>query len=374
MPLDRWGELRKIVSATVVLALPVDARFNGHALVIARGLSAAVESEIDMKVIITGGTGFIGCMLARRLLELGELAGPGGAAEAIDEIVLFDLAPPEMPLDDLEGRVTVTAGDISDRDTVFGLVDRDEVSVFHLASVVSGGGELDFDLALRVNLTGGLNVLEACRARSDRPRLVFASSIAVYGGDAMPEVVGDATKQTPQTTYGATKAIGELLVNDYTRKGYLDGRSARLPTIVIRPGKPNLAASSFASGVFREPLHGEACALPVRPETRMPLLGYRSAVEGFVRLHEADGAALGDDRAINFPSLSVTVQEMIEALRRVAGQRQLGEIAVAPDPRIEAIVATWPTRSEFSRARTLGLPVEDSLDQIVESYIEDFLD
>lgn len=190
----------------------------------------------------------------------------------------------------------------------------------------------------------------------------------------MPEVVGDRTKQTPQTTYGATKAIGELLVNDYTRKGFLDGRSARLPTIVIRPGKPNLAASSFASGVFREPLQGEACVLPVRPETRMPLLGYRSAVEGFVRLHEANGATLGEDRAVNFPSLSVTVQEMIDALRRVAGKRRLGEITVAPDPRIEAIVATWPTRSEFSRALALGLPVEDSLDRIVGSYIEDFLD
>jgi nucleoside-diphosphate-sugar epimerase len=358
----------------MVVALPVDSRFNNRTPVIDCGLSASVESEIDMKVIITGGTGFIGCMLARRLLDLGELTSPGGAPETIDEIVLFDLAPPDVPLDDLEGRVTVTVGDISDRDTVFGLVDRDDVSVFHLASVVSGGGELDFDLALRVNLTGGFNVLEACRARPGRPRLVFASSIAVYGGSAMPEVVADTTKQTPQTTYGTTKAIGELLVNDYTRKGYLDGRSARLPTIVIRPGQPNLAASSFASGVFREPLHGEACVLPVGLNTRMPILGYRSAVEGFVRLHEADGAALSDDRAINFPSLSVTVQEMIEALRRVAGQRRLGEITVSPDPRIETIVATWPTRSEFSRARALGLPVEDSLDRIVEAYIEDFLD
>jgi len=326
-----------------------------------------------MKVIITGGSGFIGRMLARRLINLGKLTGPGGTLEAIDEVVLFDVAPPVPPLGELEGRVKVTVGDISDRDTVFGLVDCDDVSVFHLASVVSGGGELDFDLALRVNLMGALNALEACRARAGLPRFVFASSIAVYGGGAMPDVVGDTTKRTPQTTYGATKAIGELLVNDYTRKGYLDGRSARLPTIVIRPGKPNLAASSFASGVFREPLHGQACALPVQLDTRMPLLGYRSAVEGFVRLHEVEGATLGDDRAVNFPSLSVTVQEMIEALRRVAGERRLGEITVAPDARIEAIVATWPTQSEFTRARALGLPVEDRLDEIVEAYIEDFL-
>lgn len=327
-----------------------------------------------MKVVVTGGTGFIGRMLARRLLDLGQLTGPSGTPEPIDKVVLFDVAPPTAPLGDLKGRVDVAIGDITDRETVFGLVDRDDVSIFHMASVVSGGGEQDFDLALRVNLTGGLNVLEACRARAGLPRLVFASSVAVFGGAAMPKVVGDTTKQTPQTTYGMTKAIGELLVNDYTRKGFLDGRSARLPTIVIRPGKPNLAASSFASGLFREPLNGEPCALPVRPETRMPLLGYRSAVEGFVRLHEADGATLGDDRAVTFPSLSVTVQEMIEALHRVAGNRPLGEITFAPEPSIEAIVATWPMETEFTRALALGLPVEESLDQIVEAYIEDILD
>ncbi|MFQ5775724.1 MAG: D-erythronate dehydrogenase [Kiloniellaceae bacterium] len=327
-----------------------------------------------MKVVITGGTGFIGRMLARRILGLGRLTGPSGAPEDIDELLLFDAAEPSAPLAGLDGRASVVTGDIADRDLVFGLIDRDDVSVFHLASVVSGGGERDFDLAISVNLMGGLNVLEAARARGGRPRLVFASSIAVFGGGAMPKVVADATKQTPQTTYGVTKAIGELLINDYTRKGYLDGRSARLPTVIIRPGRPNLAASSFASGVFREPLNGEPCALPVRPETRMPVLGYRSAVEGFVRLHEAAPEALGDDRAVNFPSLSVTVREMIEALRRVAGNRPLGEITVAPDPAIEVIVATWPTESDFARASALGLPVEARLDDIVAAYIEDFVD
>jgi nucleoside-diphosphate-sugar epimerase len=190
----------------------------------------------------------------------------------------------------------------------------------------------------------------------------------------MPKTVADTTKQTPRTTYGATKAVGELLINDYTRKGFLDGRAARLPTIVIRPGRPNLAASSFASGVFREPLNGAPCALPVGLDTRMPVLGYRSAVEGFVRLHEAPSEALGEDRALNFPSLSVTVEEMIAALKRVAGARPLGEITVAPDPGIEAIVATWPTETSFARATALGLPVEDSLDDIVRAYIEDFLE
>jgi nucleoside-diphosphate-sugar epimerase len=332
-----------------------------------------------MKVVITGGTGFIGRMLARAILARGSLSGPSGAQEEVDAITLFDAVEPPAPLEGLDGRAKVVIGDISDQNLVAGLIDRDDVSVFHLASVVSGGGEKDFDLAIRVNLMGGLNVLEAVRARAGRaragaPRLVFASSIAVFGGSAMPAVVGDTTKQTPQTTYGVTKSIGELLINDYTRKGFIDGRAARLPTIVIRPGRPNLAASSFASGVFREPLDGAPCALPVKLDTRMPVLGYRSAVAGFIALHEAAPEALGDDRTVNFPAHAVTVADMIAALKRVAGNRHLGEITVAPDAAIEAIVATWPVATEFARAGALGLPIEDGLDDIVRAYIEDFLD
>ena len=325
-----------------------------------------------MKVVITGGCGFIGRRLGDRILELGALTGPSGRQEPVDSLLLFDavVPPGSEPADP---RVEIVAGDISDRDLVFGLVDRDDISVFHLASVVSGGGEKDFDLAMRVNLDGGRNVFEACRAREGLPRVVFASSIAVFGGSAMPETVGDQVKQTPQTTYGVTKAICELLVNDYSRKGFFDGRSARLPTVIIRPGKPNAAASSFASGVFREPLSGETCILPVKPEQVMPLLGYRSIVEGFVKLHELDGAALGDDRAVSLPSLTVTVGEMIEALKRVAGERPLGEIRIEPDPFIEAICATWPLDAAYERAAALGLPREADLDEIVRAYIEDYL-
>ncbi len=326
-----------------------------------------------MRVVITGGTGFIGRMLARRIVELGRLAGPSGRPEEVDEILLFDASQPSEPLSGLEDRVKVVTGDVTDRDQVGRLIDRADVSVFHLASVVSAGAELAFDLAISVNLMGGLNVLEACRACAGRPRLVFASSIAVFGGTAMPESVTDATKQTPQTTYGVTKAACELLINDYTRKGYLDGRAARLPTIIIRPGRPNLAASSFASGVFREPLNGEACIVPVGPDTRMPVLGYRSVVEGFLRLHDIPGVDLGHDRAVNFPSLSATVAEMIATLERVAGGRPLGKITVEPDPAIEAIVETWPLETRFERATALGLRREESLDDIVRAYIEDFL-
>lgn len=327
-----------------------------------------------MKVVITGGTGFIGQRLARRLLEKGSLVGPSGRQEEIDSIVLFDaVIPPALP-DGLDGRVTMVSGNISDTPILTALIDRDDVSVFHLASVVSGGGEKDFDLAMMVNLTGGLNVFEALRKRESCPRLVFASSIAVFGGSRMPNTVGDDVKQMPQTTYGMTKACCELLVNDYTRKGFLDGRSARLPTVIIRPGKPNAAASSFVSGVFREPLNGIDCALPVRTDAVMPLLGYRAIVDGIVALHEAEGAAIGDDRAVSLPSLTVTVQDMIDALHRVAADRSLGRITVEPDPFIEKIVAGWPLDHAYDRATALGLPREESLDEIVRYYINDYVD
>ena len=336
-------------------------------------LGNAQERRLPVKVVITGGLGFIGQRLADAILERGALTGPDGKATEIDRLLLFDVGGGFGGAFAGDPRVQVRHGDMADRETVMGLVDRDDVSVFHLASVVSGGGEKDFDLAMRVNLMGGLTVMEACRARAGRPRFVFASSIAVFGGAAMPAAVGDGVKQTPLTTYGTTKAACELFVNDYTRKGYLDGRSARLPTVIVRPGKPNAAASSFVSGLFREPLNGEPCVLPVGPETVMPLLGYRSIVEGFLRLHEIDGAELGDDRAVGLPSLTVTVQDMIDALHRVAGGRKLGKITVRPDPFIERICAGWPRDAAFGRASELGLPRDPSLDAIVEAYIEDYL-
>jgi nucleoside-diphosphate-sugar epimerase len=321
-----------------------------------------------MKVVITGGAGFLGQRLARRIAELGSLTGPSGEPEPVED---FDHLHPVEPLE--APGLRRVEGDIAQRDQLARLVDRDDVSVFHLASVVSGAGEQDFDLARRVNLDGGLNVLEACRARQSAPRLVFASSIAVFGGGAMPAAVGDTTKQTPQTTYGTTKAIGELLINDYSRKGFLDGRSARLPTIIIRPGSPNAAASGFASGLFREPLNGFDYTLPVAPQTAMPVLGYRAAVENLIKLHELPGEALGEDRAIGFPSLPATVADMLAALPRAAGGRRLGTITIEPDPFIERICAGWPRQTEDRRARALGLTSESDLEQIVSDYIEDYL-
>ena len=326
-----------------------------------------------MKVVITGGAGFLGIVLARRLLRLADMARPGGERSKIDEVALFDMAVPNQRPTDLDHRVTFTVGEISDKTAIGRLIDRPDIGIFHLASVVSGGGEADFDQAIRVNLMGHLHLLEAARALGSRPRVVFASSIAVFGGSSMPKTVGDMTKQLPQTTYGMTKAVGELLINDYSRKGYIDGRAARLPTVIIRPGKPNKAASSFASGVFREPLNGVECILPVGPDTIMPVAGYQTVVEGFLRLYEADAQALGDDRAINFPAINVDVETMIAALKRVATGRKLGPIRVLRDPVIERIVATWPIGSSFDRALALGLPQDPDLDSIIRAYIADFL-
>jgi D-erythronate 2-dehydrogenase len=307
--------------------------------------------------LITGGLGFIGIALARFL---------GGRA---DRLVLFDLAG---DADAAPAAAEVVFGDICDVELVRGLVAEADV-VFHLASVVSAGGERDFDLALRVNLDGGCNVFEACRATGRAPRLVFASTLAVFGGAAMPEAVSDATRPTPQTTYGATKAACELLVNDYSRKRFLDGRVARLPTVVIRPGAPNEAASGFASAVFREPLAGRSYALPVGLDTRVPVIGVRTVVESLVRLTELPAEAFGDDRVLNLPSISVTVGEMVDSLRRVGGERglALGEVTVSEDPAIVAIVRTWPRFAGAERALALGLPQDADLDTIVRNYLED---
>lgn len=327
-----------------------------------------------MKVVITGGTGFLGLRLARKILERGELTGPSGRPEPIESMILFDaVTPPERP-EGLDERVEIVAGDISDRDLVFSLINGEALSVFHFASVVSAGAEQDFDLAMQVNLTGGINVLAAARAAPGLPRVVFASSIAVFGGPTMPETVADDTKITPMTTYGTTKVINELLINDYTRKSFLDGRGARLPTVIIRPGKPNKAASGFASGVFREPLSGIDYELPVRMDTRMAMGGYRTVVDGIVALHEARSEDIGDDRTVNFPSLSADVTEMIACLRQVAGDRPLGKIEEKPDTAIQAICDGWPRATRAERALALGLPQDTDLGPIIRAYIEDYVD
>ena len=323
-----------------------------------------------MKIIITGGGGFLGSQLATTLLNRGELTGPSGGQEPIDELVLIDV---RFHVAQNGPRMQQLVGDISNRNVIDEAIGNSQnISVFHLASMVSGECEERYDDALRVNLDGGRNIFEAARAAPGRPRVVFASSIASFGGAAMATPVSDLAKQTPQTTYGMTKAMCELLVNDHTRKGHFDGRSARLPTVIIRPGKPNAAASSWASGMFREPLNGETCELPVHRDQPHPMTGFRTVVDSFIALFEVPEERLGDDRAYGLPAHQVTPAMAEKVLSELAEKKKLalGQIEDAFNSRIQAIVDTWPTAVDGTRAVALGLPEPPPLKQIVEQYLE----
>jgi len=324
-----------------------------------------------MRVVITGGAGFLGLRLARRILEAGELRTAEGPRE-VHELVLFDRDEPASTLPD-DSRLRVVTGDIADSTSVRKLIGPGTDSVFHLASVVSAGAEADFDLGYRVNLDGTRNVLEAVRGTGGAPRLVFASSVAVYGGE-IPEVVTDDTPVTPQSSYGTHKAVGEMLLNDYSRKGYLDGRTLRLPTVVVRPGKPNKAASGFASGIVREPLAGIDFTCPVSRSFRMAIMSPRTVIECLLLGHELDGARLGGWRTVLLNALTVSMEETVEALHRAAMGRVLGRIDFIVDPHIERIVSAWPMGMRSSRAGTLGFPVDRSIEDVIRAYIEDEAD
>jgi nucleoside-diphosphate-sugar epimerase len=319
-----------------------------------------------MKVFITGGGGFIGYRLARKLLERGTLAGLDGAPTPIGAIRLFDAVFPPNP----DPRLECVTGDIAAPGAIAAALDPDTASVFHLAAVVSGGAEADFDLGYRVNLDGTRLVLEQCRKLRRPPRLVFASSVAAFGG-SLPEVLDDSTIANPQTSYGAQKVISEYLVTDYGRKGFIDGRSLRLPTIVVRPGRPNLAASSFASGIIREPLNGAPSDCPVAFETGIWLLSPRRVVEAFIHAHDLPASTWGASRVVNLPGITATVREAVDALQRIAGAAVAARVQHKPDPRIEAIVRTWPVRFRTPRALAMGFAADPDIDAVIRDYIRD---
>lgn len=320
-----------------------------------------------MKVVITGGAGFLGSHLARALLNRGTLAAADGKPLAIREIILFDHA---SAVDIEEPRVKSVAGDIGDSTLLKQVIDPETGAVFHLAAVVSGEAEADFDLGMRVNLDGTRGVLEACRALVRAPRMVFASSVAVFGVP-LPQVVTDATTPTPRASYGTQKLMGELMVADYTRKGFVDGRSPRLPTIVVRPGKPNRALSSFASNMVREPLNGETAICPVPKSTELWMMSPQRAIEALIRACELPAAIWGADRSLNLPGTSFSVAEMVEALERVAGSKVAARIAFVHDPIIERIVSGWPARFDTARARAMGFEGDHDFESILTSHIDD---
>jgi nucleoside-diphosphate-sugar epimerase len=326
-----------------------------------------IEARAIMNVVITGGAGFLGRRLAERLLQRGHLRGPDGSTQSIDRITLVDVVSTNKPADPRLHQIT---GDIADAVFLEGAIDAGTTSIFHLAAVVSGMAEADFDAGMRVNIDASRMLLDLCRARGHRPRFVFASSVAVYGA-GLPETVSDHTVVLPQSSYGTQKAIVELLINDYSRRGFVDGRVLRLPTISVRPGRPNAAASSFASGIVREPLNGEDAICPVGAGTRLWLLSPAAAIECLIAMHDAQSADLGPTRIVNAPGVSVTVGEMVASLARVAGPHITDRIRWERDPRVERIVASWPGAWDASRAVALGLRGDDSFDGIVRSYMNE---
>jgi len=319
-----------------------------------------------MKLLITGGAGFVGSRLATRLLRDGELYG-----QKIDKLVIADqFAPPPFlsnnPKVECRTSPLLSQCEVLHKDKFDG--------VFHLASAVSGECEDDFDLGLRSNLDTTRALLDALRRAGNAPRFVFSSSIAVFGPDPahpLPDIVGDQTLPMPQTSYGTHKLICEHLVSDYTRKGFIDGRSARLMTVTVRPGKPNGAASSFFSGIIREPLNAQVAICPVKDNVAHPVSSPSLTVQGLKAVFEASKEDFLGRSGLNLPALNVTVKQMLDALENVAGKSVRALVKFEFNERIAAIVSNWPKGASSQRAARLGLQGPKTFESIIEEYIAD---
>jgi nucleoside-diphosphate-sugar epimerase len=318
-----------------------------------------------MRVVITGAAGFVGQKLAQALAQAGAL---GGAR--IGELVLFDVVEPRKPA--AAAKVTTRVGNIAARAEVEALIGRETGAVFHLAAIVSGQAEAEFDTGMAINLDGTRWLLEACRRLAKPIKLVFTSSVAVYGG-AIPVPIRDDVNLLPQTSYGMQKAVGELLVNDYSRKGFVDGRALRLPTVVVRAGKPNRAASTWASSIIREPLQGQEAICPVEAGVRMWCASPRTVVQSLLHAYELPAAAFGDNRGLMLPGFVVSVSEMLAALTRVAGAKVAARVKFEKDPAIAAIVDRWHADFAPRRALAMGFKQDTSMDDIIRWFIDDDL-
>jgi nucleoside-diphosphate-sugar epimerase len=323
-----------------------------------------------MHVLVIGAAGMIGRKLTQQLVRDGQVAG-----RQITALSLVDVTPPEKPVG-FGGKLSLATLDISDPAAIPPSIAARPDLVFHLAAVVSGEAEADFDKGYRINLDGARNLLEAIRREGAktpyRPKLVFTSSVAVFGAP-FPPLIGDEFFTTPLTSYGTQKAICELLFADYSRRGFLDAISIRLPTICIRPGKPNKAASGFFSNILREPLAGEEAVLPVAEDVRHWVASPRAAVGFLIHAATMDSAPLGARRALTMPGLSATIADQIEALRRVAGDKAVKLIRREPDAVIANMVAGWPRAFDARRALALGFRADASFDDIIRIHVEEEL-
>jgi D-erythronate 2-dehydrogenase len=305
-----------------------------------------------VRVTITGGAGFLGHRLALALADRG------------DEVTVIDHALPPVR----DPRLTYRLGELHDPATRHALTGSPPDAVCHLAAVVSSDAEANFDHGMHVNLDATRTLLDDCRTLPHPPRFVFTSSMAAFGG-ALPDVLDDTTAPKPQSSYGTQKVIGEHLVSDYSRRGFVDGRSVRLPTVVVRPGRANLAASSFASGIVREPVNGEPAVCPVERTTGIWITSPRQVVRNLVHALDLPAAAWGTDRVLNLPGISVTVDELLAALAEVSGPSAAGLVTFVPDEKIRAIVDTWPVRCHTDRARDLGFGVDTDVVSIVRAHV-----
>ncbi|MEP9386274.1 D-erythronate dehydrogenase [Mesorhizobium sp. KR9-304] len=323
-----------------------------------------------MHVLVIGAAGMVGRKLVEALVAKGEING-----KLVERLTLVDIVEPTAPAR-FAGKARTIAADLSDDGVAARLAAERPDLIFHLAAIVSGEAEADFEKGYRVNLDGTRALLEAIRLEGKKspykPKLVFTSSIAVFG-EPLPDIIGDTHHHTPLTSYGTQKAIGELLLADYSRRGFLDGVGIRLPTIVIRPGKPNKAASGFFSNILREPLAGLEAVLPVKESVRHWFASPRAAVRFLMHAAALDTSVLGSRRSLSMPGLSATVGEEIEALRRVAGDKAVKLIRHEPDETIAKMVDGWPRNFDASRATALGFEAEKSFDEIIRAHVEDEL-